>query len=60
MPYWVIEGDSASNLVILKYVPKTSRVKTSPLTLIELLIALKDIWNANLGLIPRILGLMIE
>ena len=43
MAYCIIDGDNASSSVILRYAPETSRVKTSSLGSIKLLIALKDI-----------------
>lgn len=41
--YWIIDGDGISNSVILRYIQITSRVKTSLLGPIELLMALKNI-----------------
>ena len=60
MARWVMDGDDASSSVILGYTPKTSKRKTSLLRPTELLMILKDIWNAKSGLMPRILLVIIE
>lgn len=56
----VIDRNGLSYLVILRYKPKTSRVETSSLTPIKLLIALKDVRSTKLSLMLRISIVMIE
>lgn len=60
MTYYIIDWDGISCLIILEYTPKTSRVKTTLLEPTKLLIALKNIWNAKLSSILRILVEIIE
>lgn len=56
---YIIDRNNTSCLIILGYVPKTSKVGTNLLESTKLLIALKDIWNAKPSLILEILIVII-
>lgn len=60
MARWMIDRDDVSSLVILRYAPKTNRVKTSLLGLTELLMALKNIWSTKSDLMSGILVVTIK
>lgn len=57
---FVINKDGSSCLIILKYILKTSRIKTSLLGPTKLLIVLKNILSAKSDSIPGILVIIIE
>lgn len=60
MACWVIDEDSASSSVIPEYAAKTSRVGTSLLWPIKLLITLNHFWKAKLDLMPGVLVVIME
>lgn len=60
MVRYAINEDSTSSLIILEYTPKTSKIKTSLLKAIKLLIALKNISSAKSSLMLGILVMITE
>lgn len=55
-----IEGDNEYSSVILRYISKINKIKTSPLRPTELLIALKNLWYAKSSLLLGIRIITIE
>lgn len=56
----MINRNSISSSIILKYTPKTNRIETSLFGHIELLIALKNIYKTKSDWILEILVIIIE